>query len=414
MTTYNKDGAHHLGAIPGRDGRWVLDVDATGDVRLVPATSSPRSSASSPHVAIHGSAEAEETAWWAPGFTDIQVNGYGGVDYSGGELTADDIRSVIAALAAAGTTMHVPTIITNSQERICRNLETLAGAIESDGTIAAAIGGIHVEGPYISAEDGPRGAHDVAYVRDPDWNEVSEWIAASRGHLRVVTLAPERSGAIRLIERLRAEGIAVAIGHTAATTADIRRAVAAGASLSTHLGNGSHAMLPRLDNYLWAQLAADDLTAGLITDGFHLPPPVMSTMYRAKGADRILLVSDAAPFAGLPPGTKSWGNITVEIYDDGHIGLAGTPFLAGAGHLLDRCIAQAVLHTEMSLAEAIRSASEIPARFIARQSIPVLGGDPAQWRSFVRFLWASGMNELRVTHTVRDNQIIFSREEVAT
>ncbi|SDM82795.1 N-acetylglucosamine-6-phosphate deacetylase [Paenibacillus sp. yr247] len=142
--------------------------------------------------------------------------------------------------------------------------------------------GIHLEGPYVSEEDGPRGAHDKAYVRDPDWEEFAQWQEASGHRIRLVTLAPERKGAIHFIKMLKEAGVAVSIGHTCASLDVLEQAVAAGATLSTHLGNASHPVLPRHPNYIWNQLAEDRLWGTFIADGHHLSPAVLKAMLRAK------------------------------------------------------------------------------------------------------------------------------------
>src|SRR5262249_28292297 len=151
----------------------------------------------------------------------------------------------------------------------------LAKACDGDARVANAVPGFHLEGPYISSEDGPRGAHPRPHVRAPDRAEFERLQEAAGGRIRLVTLAPESAAAIAFIEWLARRGIVVAIGHTAATAEQIHAAIAAGAKLSTHLGNGSHALLPRHDNYIWAQAAADQLWASLITDGHHLPAAVV-------------------------------------------------------------------------------------------------------------------------------------------
>ena len=304
--------------------------------------------------------ESDEVVWVAPAFTDAQCNGYAGNDYSAADLNAEHVGQVVSVLARSGTGLHLPTVITNSQERICRNLEIIADAVERNELVREAVGGIHVEGPYISDQDGPRGAHDAAFVRDPSYAEVREWMDASAGLLRMVTLAPERRGALEVIERLTADGVIVAIGHTAASPEQIRCAVDAGARVSTHLGNGSHGQLPRLKNYLWAQLSDDRLAAGVIADGFHLPDDVLRVFGRVKSADRIFLVSDAAYLGGTAPGTYHWGTIAVDVHEDGHLGLHGTEFLAGAGHLLDRGVIVAARAMNLSLADAVRACTEVP------------------------------------------------------
>src|SRR5262249_6132555 len=151
-----------------------------------------------------------------------------------------------------------PTLVTNSFEVIQHGFATLAKACD-DPDLSRAIPCFHLEGPYISPDDGPRGAHPKAHVRAPDWDEFRRWQDAADGRIRLVTLAPEHDSAPTFIEMLTAAGVVVALGHTAATGVRIRDAVRAGARLSTHLGNGCHAQLPRHDNVIWEQLANDGL-----------------------------------------------------------------------------------------------------------------------------------------------------------
>jgi N-acetylglucosamine-6-phosphate deacetylase len=317
-----------------------------------------------------------------PGFIDLQVNGYAGIDYSGAGLGAlpaggtgstsgvradapeGAIEKVVRAIAASGTTRHLATIITGPRDRITTNCAAVAAAARKSNLVQTAVLGIHIEGPFISPVDGPRGAHDPKHVRNPDWNEFSAWQDAAEGLIRIVTVAPETEGALAFIEKVSAAGVVVAIGHTAASPERIREAITAGARLSTHLGNGSHAVLPRLKNYLWEQLGADELCASVIADGFHLPDAVMRSFARAKGLDRLVLVSDVAFLAGSAPGVRPWGDIAVEVHADGHLSLAGTEFLAGAGHLLDRDIARFMTATGTLLGEAAALCIRNPARLL--------------------------------------------------
>lgn len=344
--------------------------------------------------------------WLAPGLFDAQVNGYAGDDYSSPAMTGETAARIAAAVAVSGTTQHMATLITAPAERITRNLATLAAAIRGSQDLAAAIPAFHLEGPFIAAEDGPRGAHDAAYVRDPDVGELVEWHAAAEGRLRLVTLAPERRGAVAFIERARELGVTVGIGHTAADGEAIRRAVAAGARVSTHLGNGSHPALPRLRNYLWEQLAEDRLTAGLIPDGFHLPPPVMRVFARAKGLQRIFLVSDAGSCAGLPPGRYRWDRIEVEVCPDGHLALAGTSLLAGAGHLLDWGLPHFADAVGIPLADAVRLATTSPARVfgLADPKDSLVPGRPAD---LAVFRHRPGDERLTVERTIRRGRVVF-------
>lgn len=348
----------------------------------------------------------------ARGFLDIQVNGYRGMDYSGDTLSIEDVRAVTRALLASGTTRHLPTIITNSQERIERNLATIASAVESDSMLRFAVPGIHVEGPFISSEDGPRGAHDPRFVRPPSVREIERWIEASNGLLSVVTLAPELEGVGEAIRFMRSKKIQVALGHHAGSADDIESAVEAGARLSTHLGNGSHAQLPRLNNYIWHQLGEDRLSASLIADGFHIPKPTLRVFARAKGRDRIVLVSDVAPIAGQAPGTYKWGNMEIAVHEDGHVGLAGTPYLAGAGHLLDHSIATFARATGWSIASTVDLATRAPYRFLGwhgpSEQHQLAPGDPAD---FIVFRWPNENKALSIdaVHTPAQGQQEFRR-----
>jgi len=319
-----------------------------------------------------------------PGFLDIQVNGYRGIDYSGNDLTVENIAYLGEQLAHTGTTRHLPTIITNSQNRIINNLQVIASARNSDIRVFQAIPGVHLEGPFIASADGPRGAHDRSYVREPSIVELDAWQKAAGDLIKIITMAPELPGALEFIKEATNRGIIVSIGHTAATPKEIEAAVQAGAKLSTHLGNGSHAQLPRLQNYLWEQLASDDLKASIISDGFHLPPSVLKVMVRTKGLANLVLVSDIAFLGGSSPGQYHWGEVAVEVYADGHIGLAGTPFLAGAGHLLDWDIPRFAAMTGTPLRDAIALATTNPATLLGLEgsSAGFHAGDTANILSF--------------------------------
>ena len=315
----------------------------------------------------HGADVGGPDLWLAPGFCDIQINGYAGQDFNiavwgqqgGIEPALYNVRSL---LAKSGTALFCPTITTNSREATCESLTAIARALDADPALQRSVPCIHVEGPFIAPEDGPRGAHPLEHVRDPDWEEFQRWQEAAGGRIGICTLAPERPEALSFIRNLVEAGVVAAIGHTAARPEDICDAVDAGAALATHLGNAAHSVLPRHPNYIWEQLAADGLTASIIADGHHLPPSVAKCIARVKGPERLILVSDAVSLGGLPPGLYHDGRY--EVLPSGKITLAGTPYLAGAGHLLDTCIANAVRFTDLSLAQAAACASAIPARLL--------------------------------------------------
>ncbi|WP_087485845.1 N-acetylglucosamine-6-phosphate deacetylase [Brachybacterium massiliense] len=311
-----------------------------------------------------------------PGLVDLQVNGYAGHDVNADDVTPDTLTDLTRALWARGVTSYLPTVITASEEKILHVLSVIAAARREDPLLAHSIAGVHVEGPSLAAEDGPRGAHDIARLRDPDVAELDRWQQAAEGAVRLVTLAPERAGAAPYIAAASARGVRISLGHCAPSPQQVRAGVDAGATLSTHLGNGAASMLPRHPNHLWTQLADDRLTAMLIADGHHLPADTLTVMIRAKGPERCVLTSDSAALAGMPPGryrTPVGGDVDVAL--DGRLNLAGTEYLAGSGSDLRTCLnwARAALPTDPTL--LLDMASRIPASLLGLEERTAAGGD---------------------------------------
>src|SRR5688500_12798341 len=286
-----------------------------------------------------------------PGFFDLQVNGFGGVDFNGAGLTAEGVVVALDRMRATGVTRCLPTLITSSFEQFAARSGVLAAV--SDPAIA----GIHMEGPYISPEDGARGAHPRQHVIPASVADFERRQEAAGGRIVLVTLAPEVPGAIALIEHLVASGLCVALGHTAATHRQIADGIAAGATLATHLGNGCAQMLPRHPNPIWELLAADDVLISLIVDGHHLPGSTVKAMIRAKGADRTMLVTDAMAAAGCPAGRYAIGGVDCELGQNGRVSLPGTPYLAGSALTMDSAIGHAVRFTGLPLTTVIAMAS---------------------------------------------------------
>lgn len=293
-----------------------------------------------------------------PGLFDLQVNGFGGVDFNAPDLTSDLVADALARMRSTGVTRCLPTLITSSLDEFSASARVIAR------TSDPAIAGIHMEGPYLSPEDGARGAHRRECIRGASRDDFRRRQDAAEGRIVLVTLAPEVEGALRLIEHLAADGVRVAIGHTAATPEQIQDAVSAGATLSTHLGNGCAAMLPRHPNVIWEQLAADPLVASIIVDGHHLPPATVKSIVRAKGANRTILVTDAIAAAACDPGTYTIGGVETHLGADGRVSLTGTPYLAGSSLTLDRAIANTARFTGLALEEIVPMASTIPAQAI--------------------------------------------------
>jgi N-acetylglucosamine-6-phosphate deacetylase len=308
--------------------------------------------------------------WISPGWIDLQVNGFEGHDPNAVGATPDETVEMVRALWHHGVTAVCPTVITNTEEHILAALRALDQACQGDPLVAASVLGIHVEGPHIATEDGPRGAHPLAHVRPPDLAEYRRWQEAAGGRIRIITLSPEYPESIDYIEGIVGDGVIASIGHTAATTEQIRAAVDAGARWSTHLGNGAHAMIRRHPNYIWDQLAEDRLAAGFIFDGHHLPPAVMQTMVRAKGLERSILVSDALSVAGLEPGEYALPDgASVTLHASGRLELTGTPFLAGCATGLPTCVSNAVRHAGLSVPEAIRTVTRNPSNLMGLDAL---------------------------------------------
>jgi N-acetylglucosamine-6-phosphate deacetylase len=321
---------------------------------------------------------ADQTATWvAPALFDPQINGCAGRAFSSDRLTIDDVDAVIDVLRRHGVAGFCPTLVTNAFPVLQHGFRTLARACDADPERARCLPAFHLEGPYLSPEDGPRGAHARQYIRPPDLDEFNRLQEAAGGRIRLVTLAPETNGALAFIETLVAQGVVVALGHTAASPGQIRDAVRAGARLSTHLGNGAHALLPRHDNYLWEQLDAADLWASVIADGHHLPPAVLRCILRLKTPARTVLTCDASSLAGLPPGRyQEWGQ-EYEVLAGGKVVVPGTPFLAGSGLFTDTCVRHAVAVGGVDLADALAMAGARPRTLLRLPPLSLEAGQPA-------------------------------------
>jgi len=353
--------------MPGRTRRDVLKTGVAGAVAaLAPAARGGAADPDSPEGAMAQGPRNVEL----PGLVDLQVNGFAGVDFGDPALTPERVLAAVGAIEKTGVTRFFPTLITSS-------LETFAACARAVvRTPHAAIAGIHMEGPYISPEDGPRGAHARAFVRAADVDDFRRRQEAAEGRIRLVTLAPESPGALRLTEHLVASGVRVAIGHTGATGAEIADAVGAGATLSTHLGNGCAQMLPRHPNVIWEQLGEDRLLASFIVDGHHLPPATVRSMVRAKTPGRTILVTDAVAAAGMPPGRYTLGGQEVELSATGRVAAPGAPNLAGSALRLDVAIGNTVRFTGLPLENVVPMASTRPAEYVG---IPTAGKVVAEW-----------------------------------
>jgi N-acetylglucosamine-6-phosphate deacetylase len=336
-------------------------------------------------------AACEDDLWIAPGLVDLQVNGYGGIDFNSTTCTLDDVRALTHRLASLGTTTFLPTIVTASLDKTAALLRTIAEARTLDAMVRHAIPCVHLEGPHISPLDGYRGAHAADDVRPPSLDEFAYLQEHSGNLIGMVTLSPHWDGSAEFVHALAEQGIVVSLGHTHANGAQIRAAAEAGARLSTHLGNGIAAELPRHPNPIWEQLAEDRLSACFIADGAHLSDETMRAMVRAKGIDRSVLVSDAVALAGSAPGPYSadvGGDVIVGL--DGTVRLRGSNLLAGSGIVLKDAVAHTAAFT--GLGDALRMATAHPGAFVGARGMLRVGADA----DLITFRWSPGDTTLHI------------------
>jgi N-acetylglucosamine-6-phosphate deacetylase len=312
-------------------------------------------------LATRGRITASPDLWISPAFVDLQVNGFAGVDYNSPIAPIEEIDRSLAVIRRTGVASLLPTVITGDADHMVAALRNLHQA-QQRASLGRMIAGFHVEGPHISSEDGPRGAHPLPHIRPPDLNEFLKWQDATDGNIRIVTLSPHWEDSPRYIEKVVAAGATVSIGHTHASSAQIADAVSAGASMSTHLGNAAHPMLPKTSNYIWDQLADDRLTASFIADGIHIPAGFLRSALRAKSIDRSVLVTDASSPAGAPPGRYKLGEQDVDLTVDGRVVMAGQNRLAGSALKLNEAIARVMREAGLSLEDALQLATTNPAR----------------------------------------------------
>ncbi len=350
--------------------------------------------------------------WLAPGLIDMQVNGFGGQEFTKSDLNVDMVEQISLAMDQLGVTQYLPTVITQGHDLLLHALGTIAAAIELREPVASRVAGIHLEGPYISRVDGPRGAHPKQHCRPPDWEEFQRLQDAARGHIRLVTLSPEYPEAVPFTRRAVQQGVLISIGHTNADAQQIRQVVAAGASMSTHLGNGAHAMIPRHPNYIWEQMSADQLTASLIVDGFHLPPAVVKALVRAKTPHRIVLISDLTGMAGIvrrQPGVyQQTGLGAVEVLEDGRVVVAGQrDYLAGATQPLTVGISNLIRFAGVDLAAAVDMASARPAALLGLPGGALTLHAPAD---LLQFDFAEDQS-IQLLATYRAGHCVWKKEE---
>ncbi len=276
------------------------------------------------------------------GLFDLQVNGYAGVDFNDPDITAQSLDHALDAMLAHGVTGCLPTLITASPDQLAERFRALDAAVTASRSGPSMIPGYHLEGPFLNDSVGYRGCHPASVMTDPMPELIDDLAAGLKRPILLVTLAPERENGVQAIRRITAAGRIVAIGHSSAGYDTIEQAATAGATLSTHLGNGLPPQLPKLENTLLAQLAEPRLSACLIADGHHMSAQALAALIRLKGADRCLLVTDAVMAAAAGPGRYRLAGMDVMLDEHGKVTGVGSPGLAGSALRLDQAVRNVV------------------------------------------------------------------------
>ena len=272
-----------------------------------------------------------------PGFVDLQVNGFAGVDFSAPTLDTEAFAGACRSMRQSGTAAFLPTLITSPAEVYQRNLGVIAGVMKRP-EFEDCLLGIHLEGPFISPMEGARGAHNPDWIEEPSADYLRQLQAWGGGNIRMMTIAAELEGAAELTRCAVEAGITISLGHQLATGDDLERLGASGAKALTHLGNALPAMLQRHENPIWAGLANDGLFATIITDGHHLPDDLIKVLVRVKGPRRLAVVSDATAIASLPPGRYQTLGNEVVLDERGKLYSSETGYLVGSSATMLDCM----------------------------------------------------------------------------
>ncbi|HSI75495.1 MAG TPA: 6-phosphogluconolactonase [Lunatimonas sp.] len=335
----------------------------------------------------------------APGLVDLQINGINGIDFNSIELTKENVLAATQYLLSKGVTLFCPTLITGTKDTMFHLLGVIRDACEVYPLVNDCVLGVHLEGPFISPEDGARGAHPKDCIQNPSLGFLEEAIAISDNRIALITLAPERENSLEFIAACVDKGIKVAIGHSMAKLEDIKASVEAGLSMVTHLGNAVPLMLKRHPNILWDLLAEENLSASLIADGCHVPDEFLKVAFKVKG-DKSFLVSDATAFAGMPPGEYDahiGGKVVLDA--NGKLSMKGSNgMLAGAARDLLQNVEYLVDSNLLSLSDAWKKGSVIPAGYI--------NGD--NFRITDRVIFEKSATGLTIRKVIKNNENVIA------
>jgi N-acetylglucosamine-6-phosphate deacetylase len=268
--------------------------------------------------------------WIAPPLVDLQVNGFAGVDFQRDDVSLEDLEKAAKELFAAGCSRFFLTLISDEWPRMLTRLKHLRELRQKSTTLNSAMAGWHMEGPFLSAEPGFRGAHPPEVMCDPTPDHLLKLREAAGDDRLMITVAPERLETIAMIEFARKLGIIVSLGHTNAPKKRLEQAQKAGATAFTHLGNGCPKDLDRADNILWRVFETPGLKVSLIPDAIHVSPPLFRLIHKTLPADSVFYVSDAMAAAGAGPGRYKLGRLELEVGEDEIVRLPGSANYAGS------------------------------------------------------------------------------------
>jgi N-acetylglucosamine-6-phosphate deacetylase len=302
--------------------------------------------------------------WLAPPLFDLQVNGFAGVDFQRDDLSAADLSRAVNALRLAGCGRFLFTLVTTEWPRLTARLRRAAALRAASEDLQSAIAGWHIEGPFLSSKPGFHGAHNPALMLDPSPESIRELRALAGRDPLLLTMAPERPGALEAISLAVSLGCKVSLGHTDASAEIIRAAVQAGATGFTHLGNACPRELDRHDNILWRVLDNPGLTVSLIPDRLHVSPALFRLIHKLMPSESIVYVTDAMAAAGAGPGRYTLGALELEVGPDEMVRQPGQTNFAGSALRPIDGITRAAAMLEVPWQEVWRRMSELPARFM--------------------------------------------------
>lgn len=380
----------------GRDGRMTDMIERLPEEKREILVSLPGGGARRYRVEGSGRVIGWEKAAPTPvvpvtlGLVDVQVNGFAGIDFNREDLKAADLDRALSAMLACGVTRCLPTIITAVPERMRARLRALDRAIWESRLGTLMVDGLHIEGPFLSPEDGFAGCHPKDAMQPASMKTFDSLVDGLHTPVSMVTVAPECEGALAFIRKATARGLIVAIGHTNATRAQVEEAAEAGARLSTHLGNAISHQLVKNENPLFAQLGEDRLFASFIADGIHIPVYMLQSWIRAKEVKRSVAVTDATAGAAAAPGSYTLGDVPIERCEDGVVREPGSKYLAGSSATMDGILRNLMAWFGFDLETALTVARTNPLHLLRRPAIPDQG-DVAE------FVWWRGAEDgLRV------------------